>query len=127
MLDSTLARKSSRRIWIMGSVVATGLHLGGAALAFAHLQSDELDVSLGAQAIEVGLEMTSPRLDVTDLPAGPDADASTAAPELAEQKAVVKDTDLPQAVPNETEDPDRIVTENESKKPKEEEIEEAAV
>jgi periplasmic protein TonB len=111
----------------MGSVVATGLHLGGAALAFAHLQSDELDVSLGAQAIEVGLEMTSPHLDASDLPPGPDADASTASPELAEQKAVVKETDLPQAVPNETEDPDRIVTENESKKPREEEIEKAAV
>ena len=127
MLESHLALKPSRRIWMMGSVVATGLHLGFAAMAFAHLRSDELDTSLGAQALEVGLEMTSPRTEATDLPPGPDSDASTASPAIAEQQAVVKETDLPQAVPDETEDPDRIVTENESKKPTEEETEKAAV
>jgi len=127
MLDSRLIMKPSKRIWMMGSVLATGIHLGCAALAFAHFESDDLDTSLGAQALEVGLEMTSPRLEATDLPPGPDTDASTASAAVAEQKAVVKDTDLPQAVPNEAEDPDRIVTENESKKPKEEETEKATV
>jgi outer membrane biosynthesis protein TonB len=112
---------------MMGSVLATGIHLGCAALAFAHLQSDELDTSLGAQALEVGMEMASPKLEATDLPPGPDTDASTAAPAVAEQKAEVKETDLPQAVPNETEEADRVVTENESKKPKEEETEKSAV
>jgi len=127
MLESNLVRKPSGRIWMMGSVLATGLHLGCAALAFAHLQTEDLDTSLGAQALEVGMEMTSPRLDATDLPPGPDTDASTASPAVAEQQAVVKDTDLPQDTPTEAEDPDRIVTENESKKPKEEETEKAAV
>jgi TonB family protein len=127
MLDSKTTQNSSRRIWMMGSVLATGIHLGCAALAFAHLQSDELDTSLGAQALEVGMEMASPRLEATDLPPGPDSDASTASPAVAEQKAEVKETDLPQAVPNETEEADRVVTENESKKPKEEETEKSAV
>jgi TonB family protein len=127
MLDSKTTQNSSRRIWMMGSVLAAGIHLGCAALAFAHLQSDEPDTSLGAQALEVGMEMTSPLLEATDLPPGPDTDASVATPAVAEQKAEVKETDLPQAVPNETEEADRVVTENESKKPKEEETEKSAV
>ena len=50
-----------------------------------------------------------------------------ASPALAEQQAVVKETELPKAVPTETEDPDRVVTANESKKPKKDEPEVAAV
>ena len=42
-----------------------------------------------------------------------------ASQQLAEQKAEVKETDLPKDTPNETEEPDRIVTQNDSNKPKE--------
>jgi TonB family protein len=111
----------------VGSIVATAIHLGGAALAMAHLQSVDADTSLGAPALEIGLEMSSPKVEATDLPPGPDTDASTASPSVAEQKIVEKETDLPQAKPDETVEPDRIVTENESKKPNEEETEKAAV
>jgi protein TonB len=117
MLDSDLAQKPSRRIWVMGSIVATAIHLGGAVLAMTHMQSEDADTSLGAPALEVGLEMTSPRVEATDLPPGPDTDASTASPAVSEQKTAVKETDLPKATPDETEDADRVVTENESKKP----------
>jgi TonB family protein len=71
--------------------------------------------------------MTSPHLEPTDLPPGPDVDASVASPALAEQKAEVKDTDLPKEVPTETEDPDRVVTQNDQKKPKEDDTEIAKV
>ena len=114
-------QKPSRRLWIFAGVCALVLHLGGAALAIAHLRNDDPDDSLGAPAIEIGLEMTSPHVEATDLPPGPDTDASTASPQLAEQKAEVKETDLPKDTPTETEDPDRVVTQNESKKPKEDE------
>jgi protein TonB len=40
---------------------------------------------------------------------------------------VVKDTELPKAVPTETEDPDRVVTANEPKEPEKDEPEMAAV
>ncbi len=83
--------------------------------------------SLGANAIEVGLELASVRREATDLPPGPDADASTASPQLAEQKAEVKETELPQDKPTETDDADRVVTPNESKKPKEDDPKVAAV
>lgn len=108
-------------------MIALALHVGGAALAIVHLQAEEADDTLGATAIEIGLEMAAVRREVTDLPPGPDTDASAASPQLNEQKAEVKETDLPQDKPNEPEEADRVVTENESKKPKEEEQKVAAV
>lgn len=120
-------QKSSRRIWIFAAVIALALHIGGAALAIAHLQAEEADDALGASAIEIGLELASVRREVTDLPPGPDTDASTASPQLAEQKAEVKETELPQDKPTETEEADRVVTENESKKPEEDDPKVAAV
>jgi periplasmic protein TonB len=119
MSELEIDQKPSPRLWILAAVVALALHLGGGALALAHLQDEEDDDSLGAPAIEIGLEMMSPRLEQTDLPVGPDTDASVASPALAEQKAEVKETELPKDVPTETEDPDRVVTPNDSQKPKE--------
>ena len=127
MSDLNTEQKPSRRLWILAAVAALALHIGGVALAVAHLQNDDSDDSLGAAAIEVGLEMESPHLEATDLPAGPDADASVASPALAEQKAEVKETELPKEVPTETEDPDRVVAPDDSKKPKEDDPKVAAV
>jgi protein TonB len=120
-------QKTSRQLWISAAVVALVLHIGGAALAIAHLQTEEADDAIGATAIEVGLELASVRREPTDLPPGPDTDASTASPQLAEQKAEVKETELPQDKPTEPEEADRVVTENESKKPKEDDPKIAAV
>jgi periplasmic protein TonB len=120
-------QKPSRRLWISAAVIALALHVGGAALAIVHLQTEEADDALGATAIEIGLEMAAVRREVTDLPPGPDTDASAASPQLAEQKAEVKETDLPQDKPTEPEEADRVVTENESKKPKEDDPKIAAV
>jgi periplasmic protein TonB len=127
MSDLVTEPKPSRRLWILAAVGALALHVGGGALALAHLRADDLDDSLGAPAIEIGLEMMSPHLEATDLPPGPDTDASVASPALAEQKAEVKETELPKDVPTETEDPDRVVTPNDSQKPKEDDPKIAAV
>jgi TonB family protein len=127
MSDLDFEAKPSRKLWVLAGLAALALHIGGAALAIAHLQTDDPDDSLGAPAIEIGLEMMAPRQEVTDLPPGPDTDASVASPALAEQQAVVTETDLPRAVPTETEEPDRIVTTNDTKKPEKEEQEVATV
>ena len=127
MSDLDTEQKPSRRLWILAGVGALALHVGCAALAIAHMQTDDPDDSLGAPAIEIGLEMMAPRQEVTDLPPGPDTDASVASPALAEQQAEVKETDLPKEVPTETEEPDRVVTTNDIKKPEKEEQEVAAV
>jgi len=110
MSDLEIEPKPSRRLWILAAVAALGLHLGGAALALANLQSDGGDDGLGASGAEFAVEMASPKAPESELPPGPDNDASQATPPLPEQKAEVKETDLPKDKPQEAEAPDRIVT-----------------
>jgi periplasmic protein TonB len=105
------------RLWTIAAVAAVSLHVAGAALALTHLNSDDGPDGLAANAVEIGVELTSPAAEDTELPPGPDADASVASPALAEQKAEVKPTDLPKDTPTETDNPDRVVTDNEQKKP----------
>jgi TonB family protein len=119
MSDPDIEQKPSRLLWILAASAALALHLGGAALAIAQLRADDGGDGLGANAVEIAFEMASPKVTDDNLPPGPDTDASQASPQLAEQKAEVKETDLPKDTPTETEDPDRIVTQNDSKKPKE--------
>jgi TonB family protein len=71
--------------------------------------------------------LSSPKQDPSDLPPGPESDASVATPAVPEQKAEVKETDLPKAIPTETDDPDRVVTPNDVKKPIEDDAKVATV
>jgi TonB family protein len=127
MTNLDTEQKPSRRLWFLAAAGALALHIGGGALAVAHLRVDEPDEPHGAPAIEIGLELMSPRLEATDLPPGPDTDASVASPALAEQKAELQETELPKDMPTEADDPDRVVTPNDSKKPEEEDSKVAAV
>jgi protein TonB len=127
MSDPDLEQKPSRRLWIFAALTALALHLGGVALALANLHSDDGDGDLGANAAEYAVEMVSPKVEDANLPPGPDSDASQASPQLAEQKAEVKESELPKDVPNEADDPDRAVTQNDTRKPKEDEPKVAAV
>ena len=94
MSDLDLEQKPSRRLWIFAALAALALHLGGAALAITHLRIDEGDEGLGVAGAEYAVEMASPKATDEDLPPGPDADASQASAQLAEQKAEVKETDF---------------------------------
>src|ERR1035437_8183340 len=80
MSEFDTEQKPSRRLWILAAVGALALHICGGALAVAHLRTDDPDESLGAPAIEIGLELTSPRPEAADLPPGPDTEASVASP-----------------------------------------------
>jgi protein TonB len=117
--DLTLDRRPSWRLWLCAAMGALAIHIGCAALAIARMSSDDGDDFLGANARAVELELASPQAEVTDLPPGPDADATLASPALAEQKAEIKPTDLPKDMPTETDNPDRVVTQNETRKPTE--------
>jgi periplasmic protein TonB len=119
MSDFEMSRRSSFSLWTFAAVGAVAIHAGCVALAieFAPVTDDE---SLGAPAIEIGVELSAPRLEPTDLPPGPDADASVASPSVIEQEQVVEKTDLPKATPTETDDPDRLVTPNDIRKPEDE-------
>lgn len=118
--DSNGIGKDQVRLWTFGAVCAVALHVGLVVFAVASFQNDESDDDLGAPALEIGLELTSPKLEPTDLPPGPSSEASAASPAVSAQEAIVKPTDLPKAAATETDDPDRLVTENETQKPKDE-------
>jgi len=127
MSDLDIERKPSRRLWILAALAALALHLGGAALAIAHLRTDDGDDGLGAAGVEIAFEMASPKLPDDDLPLGPDVNANEYSPPIAKQEAEVKEADLPKDRPTTTEEADRNVTLNDSKKPKEEDAKVAAV
>src|SRR5262245_26422523 len=119
--------RTSKRLWVIAAVTAVGLHLGGAALALTNLRGDDSDEGLGAAGAEYAVELATATEEEEQAPPGPPDRAQEASPEMTQQKAEVKDTNLPQAQPTEAEDPDRIVTEDNSKKPKEEETQVAKV
>jgi len=127
MSDLDIEQKPSRRLWILAALAALALHLGGAALAVTHLRTNGRYDGLGASGAEFAVEMVSPKVPDDDLPPGPDTEAVKASQERPDQTAEVKNTNLPKARPTEAEDPDRIVTPNDSKKPKEEEPKVVAV
>jgi TonB family protein len=127
MSDNGIEQPPSRRLWILAACIALGLHLGGAALAVTHLKTHDDDEGLGANTNEFAVEMVSPKLDDDNLPPGPDTDAAQASQQQVEQKAELKDTDLPQDKPTETDEADRTVSPNNNKKPKEDDPKVAAV
>jgi TonB family protein len=121
-----MRRRNALAIWIPAAVGAVALHLGGIGLVYANLPVEDAD-DLGAPAFEVGLDLLSPRSEATDLPPGPESDASAASPAQMEQKEKIEETALPQEKPTEAEEPDRIVAETVPMKPTEEEQKVAAV
>jgi periplasmic protein TonB len=118
MLDHDRTRYLSRSVWVVAALGALAIHVGCVALAYGYLQPDDADADLGAPAVAIGVELASPHLDPTDLPVGPDTESSAPAPAVVEQKAMVEQTELPKAVPTETDDPDRVVSPADTKKPK---------
>ncbi|HEY8337839.1 MAG TPA: energy transducer TonB, partial [Tardiphaga sp.] len=71
-------KRPSRRLWMIAAFCALLLHGGGIAAAVMQMETEDSDDAMGAPAIEIGLEMAAPRLEATDLPPGPDTEASTA-------------------------------------------------
>jgi periplasmic protein TonB len=110
-------RRPSRAIWLLAAVGAVVIHAGCIALVYDYLQPDDTSDELGAPAIEIGVELEAPHHDSSNLPPGPDADASAASAAVMEPKRVVEETDLPKATPTETDDPDRVVAPQETEKP----------
>lgn len=113
-------------LWLAAGALVLALHAGGGVLALGYVQPDEAD-DLGAAALEVGLEMTAPRREPSDLPPGPEADEAAAAPAVVQRKAIDDPSELPKAVPTEAEDPDRIVSPEAAREPQEDETRVKAV
>ncbi len=123
---SDIFKNPVKRIWLFAAIGAIALHAGGVALAVSTFSGDDPDDELGAAGLEIGLELTAPRAEPTDLPPGPDTEASAASPPVVQEKEVLKESELPQDKPVESEDPDRVVSENNSKHPTEDDPKVAA-
>ena len=121
-----MSNRKTLAIWVPAAIGAVALHLACVGLVYANLPTEDAD-DLGAPAFEVGLDLLSPRVEATDLPPGPESDASAASPAQMEEKEKVEETALPQEKPTESEEPDRMVAETASKRPTEEEQQVAAI
>jgi TonB family protein len=117
MRDFDSQQKVSVRMWALAALCALAFHLGWAALVLEYLQDNDPEDELGAPAIEIEVELVANHVEPTDLPPGPDVEASVASPRIVEQREIVEPTDLPRAVPTETEDPERVVSPVETEKP----------
>jgi TonB family protein len=102
--------------------MALGAHLAFAAFAIARMSEPD-DDDLGAPGIEIAYELASTQNAMSELPPGPESEASAASPPVVEQKTAAKQTDLPKETPVESENPDRLVTIEKTDKPKEDEPE----
>jgi periplasmic protein TonB len=112
------SQKVSLRMWTLAALGSVAIHLGCGALALEYLRDDD-DESPGAPAVEIGVELVAPRLEAIELPPGPNVDPSVASPRIVEQSPIVEAVVLPQAVPIETQDPERVVVAVEASTPKE--------
>jgi periplasmic protein TonB len=117
VIEAGMSRRLLGVIWLVAALGAVLIHAGGVDIAMSYLAPEEASDDLGAPAIDVDVELAAPQRDPTDLPPGPDADASAASPAVMEQKTEVEKTELPKDTPTETDDPDRVVAPEATKKP----------
>ncbi len=115
--DLGLSRRPRKTVWMAAIVIAACLHGAAFAYAWSRLHNDEREDAVGAPSVEIGLDLSAPHQEPTDLPPGPEADASTASTAAVSQTVKVEDTDLPKAKPVETDDPDRLVAPDATKTP----------
>jgi protein TonB len=110
-------RRSSTTFWCFGALGAIALHAGSAVLAYSNFQTLDSEADDGAPAMEISMAFEAPRLEPTDLPPGPEAEASAAAAAAVEQTSKAEGTPLPKEQPTESENPDRVVAQEEVKDP----------
>ena len=116
-------RPVRKEVWIFAATLAFCCHLAFVAFAIVRMNEEPEDDDLGAPGIEITFELASTPTPPSDLPAGPESDASAASPPIVEQKTTTKDADLPKETPVESQEPDRLVTIDKTKTPNEEQPE----
>lgn len=110
----------SRKIWVFAAVVALVFHAGIGGSILLELDQQIDDSELGAPALAIGIDLVSPRFEPSNLPPGPESEASAVSQPATEQRLPAEQPDLPKETPTESENPDRVVTQNDVKAPAEE-------
>lgn len=116
---------ASRPPWAIAALGALAIHaaVGGLVLHYTRDTATEL----GAPGLVLDVDLTAPQREPTDLPVGPDTEASSPSPAVIAQKTVVQKADLQKAIPTQANDPDLAVSPDEDKKPDQEDPKLAAV
>jgi protein TonB len=118
--SSRLSRvRSTWSMWGLAFLVAAGVHAGAVYAAMLDMDAAEIDQEYGAPATAIAIELAAPQTEQTDLPPGPESEASAASTAQVEQKQVEEKSDEPKENPVESEDPDRVVSTSPSETPKE--------
>lgn len=110
----------SRKLWVFAAAVAFAFHLGIGGFILLELDQEADDSNLGAPALAIGIDLASPRFEPSNLPPGPESEASAASQAAAEQRQATVQPELPKETPTESENADRLVTQNDVKAPTEE-------
>lgn len=110
----------SRKLWVFAAIVALAFHAGIGGFILLKLDQEPDDSDLGAPALAIGIDLASPSAEPSNLPPGPESEASAASQAAAEQRLATEQPDLPKEKPTESESADRLVTENDAKAPTEE-------
>lgn len=104
------------RVWLIAAIAALLLHASLVGFVLVEI-TDESDLAFGAPALAIDVDLAAPARPPSDLPAGPDTEAASAAPPVVQQKEVLKSSDLPKDTPTDTDDPARVVSPDNVKKP----------
>lgn len=115
-IDIDTHPSTAKGLWVFAAAMALSMHLAFAGFAYVQMMDDANADDLGAPGIEIGLELASPDAPPSDLPPGPDSEASVASIAQPDVQKPVESVDLPQETAVEAENPDRLVT---LEKPKE--------
>ncbi|HWK95643.1 MAG TPA: TonB family protein [Pseudolabrys sp.] len=94
-------------------LIALAMHAGLGGFILLDAQQEPDDSELGAPALAIGIDLASPRTPPTNLPPGPESEASMASQAVTEQRAATVQSDLPKETPVESEEADRLVTRDE--------------
>lgn len=121
-------RRPPRMIWPVAVAGAALIHAGALAAMLAPQPMEDVG-EIGAPAVAISLDFTTTRSETTDLPPGPEAEASEAATAAAPQERPVEQAHAPQATPTTTttEEADRVVSPDPAEQVTEEQTEKPAI
>jgi len=117
----------SRKVWLAAGIMALALHLGIAGVILLEFTQEPDESELGAPGLSIAIDLAGPKSTPTNLPPGPESDASAASQAAAEQRPAVAEPELPKETPVESENADRLVTRDDVKSVTEQETPDVAV